>query len=257
MHQGGIPRRAAAYAGGGRGIRYPGPVLPVRSVLVDFDGTASPHDVAEHVLERFANDDWRALDDALERGEAGTYEVIRGQAAMLTASDDELVAFATTHCAVDPTFAPFVRWLRERDVETTIVSDGFGFYIPPMLAAAGLAPDDVAIVTNTWSADDGDRIRFENGHPECVGCGTCKMRAVLDARARGPVAFVGEGMSDRYAALYADVVFAKDVLIRYCEQDGVPYLGWNDFDDVRMSLESRGELPGPVSPVRCPGWTPA
>lgn len=230
-------------------------MLPVRSVLVDFDGTASPHDVAEHVLEEFANADWRALDDALDRGEAGTYEVIRGQAAMLAAADDDLVRFATSHCAVDPTFAPFVRWLREHDVETTIVSDGFGFYIPPMLAAVGL--DDVPVITNTWSTNDGARISFENGHPGCVGCGTCKMRAVLDARARGPVAFVGEGTSDRYGALYADVVFAKDVLVRYCEADGVRYVPWDGFDDVRRALESLDELPGPVAPVRCPGWTPA
>ena len=230
-------------------------MLPVRSVLVDFDGTASPHDVAEHVLEEFAHEDWRALDDALDRGEVGTYEVIRGQAAMLKARDEDLIAFATAHCAIDPTFAPFVRWLREHHVETTIVSDGFGFYIPPMLAAVGL--DDVPVITNTWSTNDGARISFENGHPGCVGCGTCKMRAVLDARARGPVAFVGEGTSDRYGALYADVVFAKDVLVRYCEADGVRYLPWDGFDDVRRALESLDELPGPVAPVRCPGWTPA
>lgn len=231
-------------------------MLAVSSVLVDFDGTASPHDVAEHVLEEFANADWRALDEALERGKAGTYEVIRGQATMLAAADDDLVTFATSHCAIDPTFAPFVRWLREHDVETTIVSDGFGFYIPPMLAAVGL--DDVPVITNTWSTNDGAaRISFENGHPGCVGCGTCKMRAVLDARARGPVAFVGEGTSDRYGALYADVVFAKDVLVRYCEADGVRYLPWDSFDDVRRALESLDELPGPVAPVRCPGWTPA
>jgi 2,3-diketo-5-methylthio-1-phosphopentane phosphatase len=231
----------------------------VRSVLVDFDGTASPHDVAEHVLEEFANDDWRALDELLERGEAGTYQVIRGQAAMLAASDDDLIAFATSHCEVDPTFAPFVRWLREHDVETTIVSDGFGFYIPPMLAAVGLSASDVAVITNTWSPDGGPqaRILFENGNPACVGCGTCKMRAVLDARARGPVAFVGEGTSDRYAALYADVVFAKDVLVRYCREDGVPYLPWSDFDDVASALETLDELPGAVEPSRCPGWTPA
>jgi 2,3-diketo-5-methylthio-1-phosphopentane phosphatase len=238
------------------GVRYADTMLAVSSVLVDFDGTASPHDVAEHVLEEFANADWRALDEALERGEAGTYEVIRGQAAMLAAADDDLVTFATSHCAIDPTFAPFVRWLREHDVETTIVSDGFGFYIPPMLAAVGL--DDVPVITNTWSTNDGAaRISFENGHPGCVGCGTCKMRAVLDARARGPVAFVGEGTSDRYGALYADVVFAKDVLVRYCEADGVRYVPWDGFDDVRRALESLDELPGPVAPVRCPGWTPA
>ena len=82
-------------------------------------------------------------------------------------------------------------------------------------------------------------MRFVNGHPECIGCGTCKMQAVLDAPAHaGPVAFVGEGQTDRYGALYADVTFAKLELVAHCERDGVPYVPWNAFDDVRAWLES-------------------
>jgi 2-hydroxy-3-keto-5-methylthiopentenyl-1-phosphate phosphatase len=73
----------------------------------------------------------------------------------------------------------------------------------------------------------------------------------------GPVAFVGEGQSDRYGALYADVVFAKLGLVEICERDGVPYLPWETFDDVVAALEGLATLPGPVAPVACPGWTPA
>ena len=36
-------------------------MLPVRSVLVDFDGTACLHDVAEHLMDRFGDPDWRDL----------------------------------------------------------------------------------------------------------------------------------------------------------------------------------------------------
>ena len=71
----------------------------------------------------------------------------------------------------------------------------------------------------------------------------------------GPVAFVGEGQSDRYGALYSDIVFAKDALAPICEQDGVPYLPWDTFDDVRRALEEADTLPGPVDPERCLGWT--
>jgi 2-hydroxy-3-keto-5-methylthiopentenyl-1-phosphate phosphatase len=74
-------------------------------------------------------------------------------------------------------------------------------------------------------------------------------------RAPGPVAFVGEGHSDRFGALYADIVFAKDVLVELCRDDGVPFLPYEDFDDVRRALESADDLPGAVAPLRCPGWT--
>jgi 2-hydroxy-3-keto-5-methylthiopentenyl-1-phosphate phosphatase len=78
------------------------------------------------------------------------------------------------------------------------------------------------------------------------------MRAVLEAP--GPVAFVGEGDSDRFGALYADIVFAKDALVAWCERDGVPFVPWEDFDDVRSRLETALPLPGAVAPERCPGW---
>jgi 2-hydroxy-3-keto-5-methylthiopentenyl-1-phosphate phosphatase len=221
-------------------------MLPVRSILVDFDGTACRHDVAEHLLVAFGDPSWPAYDEAVDRGEIGLREALTTQAGLLRATDAELLAHAVSHCPIDPTFPGFVAWAQEGGVEVTVVSDGFALYIGPLLDAAGVS---VPVVSNTWA--DG-RISFGNGHGECVGCGTCKMRAVLEAP--GPVAFVGEGQSDRYAALYADVVFAKDALPATCEADGVPFVAWEDFDDVRTWLETHDELPGPVAPLRCPGW---
>jgi 2,3-diketo-5-methylthio-1-phosphopentane phosphatase len=227
-------------------------MLTVGSVLVDFDGTACAHDVAEHLLVEFGDPSWPELDAAWERGELDSRRVITAQGSMLEAPLQEMVAFALEHCPLDPTFAPFVRWLEDRGVPVTLASDGFGFYIAPLLTAAGLG--GLPVVTNTWSPNAHGPISFDNGHPECVGCGTCKMNTVLAARERGPVVFVGEGQSDRYAALYADVVFAKDVLVDIARSDGVPFLPWGTFDDVRAALESLEALPGPVGGKRCPGW---
>jgi HAD superfamily phosphoserine phosphatase-like hydrolase len=225
-------------------------MLPVGAILVDFDGTACLHDVAEHLLMRFGDPAWADLDAAWLRGDMGNRETITAQAAMLEAPIEDLIAYALDHCPIDPTFPSFVRWARGHDVPVTLVSDGFGFYIEPILAAARLG--DVPVITNTWRDR---RIVFGNGHGECIGCGTCKMRAVLEAKTRsGAVAFVGEGASDRYGALYADVTFAKDALVAYCRRDGVAFVPWVSFDDVRHHLASTSELPGPVAPERCPGW---
>jgi 2-hydroxy-3-keto-5-methylthiopentenyl-1-phosphate phosphatase len=230
-------------------------MLPVGSVLVDFDGTACLHDVAEHLLIAFADPSWSGYDDAVDRGEIGLRTAITAQAGLIHGRLDELLAFAHEHCPMDPTFGPFVERCREAGVPVTLVSDGFGFYIGPLLNAHGI--EGVDVVTNTWLEGREPRIGFGNGHGECVGCGTCKMRAVLEARPRGPVAFVGEGQTDRYGALYADVTFAKDALVGWCERDGVPYRSWDDFDDVWTSLTSDTPLPGPVAPDPCPGWLPS
>jgi 2,3-diketo-5-methylthio-1-phosphopentane phosphatase len=222
-------------------------MLAVGSVLVDFDGTACLHDVAEHLLKRYGDPSWPWWDEAWARGEVGARQGITAQAAMLDAPTQELVAYALQHCPLDPTFAPFVGWARSVGVPVTLVSDGFGFYIRPLLESHGVV--DVPVITNDW--DDG-AMTFPNGHDVCIGCGTCKMRAVLEAS--GPVAFVGEGDSDRFGALYADIVFAKDALVAWCERDGVPFVPWEDFDDVRSRLEAALPLPGAVAPERCPGW---
>ncbi|HEY8115280.1 MAG TPA: hypothetical protein VIH70_02575, partial [Actinomycetota bacterium] len=45
-----------------------------------------------------------------------------------------------------------------------------------------------------------------------------------------------------------------DALVAICEQDGVPYLRWETFDDVREALEEADTLLGPLGAERCPGW---
>jgi 2,3-diketo-5-methylthio-1-phosphopentane phosphatase len=232
-------------------------MLPVGAVLVDFDGTATVHDVAESLLIAFADPSWPRYDEQVDRGEIGLRESIQIQDRMLMATREELIDHALRHGTIDPTFGPFVERLRRDEVPVVLVSDGFGFYIEPILAAAGLA--DLPVIANDQVWDGTGRpagFRFVNGHPECVGCGTCKMQAVLRYQERyGTVAFVGDGQTDRYAALYADATFAKRELVGYCREDGVPFLPWTDFDDVGGALEAMGALPGPVAPLRCPGWT--
>jgi 2,3-diketo-5-methylthio-1-phosphopentane phosphatase len=230
--------------------------LPVGAVLVDFDGTACLHDVAEHLLIEFGDPSWPDWDAAWERGEIGARDCLLAQDAMLRANRDTMLAFVLDHCEMDPTFAPFVTWLRDLDVPVAVVSDGFGFYIEPMLDAAEVPPIPVITNEQRWDADSKVAgVAFVSGHPDCIGCGTCKMQAVLRHREEhGPVAFIGEGPSDRYGALYADVTFAKLDLVDLCVRDGVEFVPWEAFDDVRRSLEALDRLPGPVAPLRCPGW---
>jgi 2-hydroxy-3-keto-5-methylthiopentenyl-1-phosphate phosphatase len=210
--------------------------------------------VSELLLDRFGEPGWQRFDEAVDRGEMGLREAARHQAAMLRATLEEMFAFALGEAALDPTFPTFVAWADEHEIPVTLASDGFGFYVRPILVRAGLGRLDV--VTNHLVADDG-RVVLSNphGHPECVGCGTCKMRTAIELRERhGVVAFVGEGQSDRYGALYSDIVFAKDALVRICEEDGVPFHRWATFDDVREVLETTGSLPGAVGGERCVGW---
>ena len=232
-------------------------MVPVGSVLVDFDGTACTSDVSEVLLQTFGERGWERYDDLVARGEMGLREGARAQASMLQATPEEMLDYAVGRCGLDPTFPPFVRWTELHGLPLTIASDGFGFYVLPILRAAGLG--HLRVLTNELAHANGrPELRHPHAHPECVGCGTCKMLAALGLRrAHRTVAFIGEGQSDRYGALYSDIVFAKDALPAICERDGVPYVPWNSFDDVRRMLQSIEMTPGPFGPTVCPGWEPA
>ena len=262
-------------------------MLAMKALLVDFDGTACLQDVSELLLDAFGEPGWERFDDAVDAGEMGLREAADHQVAMLRGSREDMLAFALERAELAPTFATFVAWAQERDLPLVLASDGFAFYIRPILERSGLG--HLEVVTNELVKAGGsdssgtvgvrvlstepqvgsdrtltggsDRstpallLRHPNAHPECIGCGTCKMLAAQQLRERhGPVAFVGEGQSDRYGALYSDIVFAKDALAPICQQDGVPFLPWDTFDDVRNALETLASLPGPVDPERCLGW---
>jgi 2-hydroxy-3-keto-5-methylthiopentenyl-1-phosphate phosphatase len=224
------------------------------AILIDFDGTACTQDVSEVLLQEFGDPGWQRYDELVAEGVMGLREAGEHQVGMLRGSPEEMLAFAIRACDLDRTFPPFVEWAEKEAISLALVSDGFGFYILPMLEAAGLGHLDV--VTNEFAIDHGPpHLRHPNGHPECMGCGTCKMLVALRTRERhGRVAFVGEGRSDRYGALYSDLVFAKKDLVGICEADGVPFVQWETFDDVRAALESIGAVPGALAPKRCPGW---
>ena len=230
-------------------------MLPIRALLIDFDGTACLQDVSEMLLDAFGEPDWERFDDAVDRGEMGLREAAEHQAAMLRGTRERMLAYALEHAELAPTFAPFAEWADANELPITLASDGFAIYIRPLLEWSGLGR--LPVITNELDVQTDGRVRLRhpNGHPVCIGCGTCKMLAAQRLRAEhGPIAFVGEGQSDRYGAIYSDAVFAKDALVQICEQDGVPFLPWDTFDDVRGSLEQMRALPGAVDPERCPGW---
>jgi 2-hydroxy-3-keto-5-methylthiopentenyl-1-phosphate phosphatase len=224
----------------------------VRAVVVDFDGTICPEDVSEELLRVFAPPAWWDIDLEFQRGAIGSRECLTRQAELLRGSEDEMLAFALER-RIEPSFRPFVAWAMARGIEVAVASDGFGFYVEPMLKAAGV--EGIPLHINRM--DVGEKaFSFPSAHPVCVGCGVCKMLVVKSYRDRvGEVAFVGEGHTDRYGALYADLVFAKKHLVPICVADGVRFMSWNTFDDVRAGIEATDQAPGPVSPEICPGWT--
>jgi 2-hydroxy-3-keto-5-methylthiopentenyl-1-phosphate phosphatase len=194
-------------------------------------------DVADKILYSFIGERYAADDEAYETGLVGSRTLFVSQVKLLPRVPDEVVALAEAQ-PHHPTFAPFVARALDLQIPVEVVSDGFGFYIEPALARMGVPPIPVISAQTTF---DGTRasMTFPNGHPDCLVCGTCKRQRVLGHQAAGrTVVFIGDGESDRYAAAYSDIIFAKRNLITMCQTEGWPFTPWDDFTEIETWLQA-------------------
>ena len=70
----------------------------------------------------------------------------------------------------------------------------------------------------------------------CAVCGQPCKRSALPAD--GEVVYVGDGYSDRCAALVADRIFARRGLAAYLDEQGVAYDPFEDLKEIVNALES-------------------
>lgn len=210
---------------------------PPLAVLIDYDGTISSVDVSELLLARFFTGDWHADDIEYTQGRIGSRTFFRLQTPTFRGRSEDAAALAGAQ-PQDPAFAGFVRRAGELHVPVEVVSDGLGFFIAPALERLGVP--NVPIATSHTTFHDGRiEMAFPHGNPDCLVCGTCKRQRVFAHQAAGrAVVFVGDGESDRYAAAYSDVIFAKRDLVALCRSQGWQFSPWGDFADVQSWLDS-------------------
>lgn len=202
------------------------------SILVDYDGTIALTDVTDVLIAQFIPPDVAIEDESrYEAGLVGSREIMEREIGLFPPDADLLTGLAAAQ-RHDSAFPEFVRRARAAGIAVEVVSDGFGFFIRPAMAALGLP--DIAVATARTTFDgERPRIAFPNGHPACFVCGTCKRNRIFAHRDSGrAVVFIGDGESDRYAAGYSDLVFAKRSLVRICRESGWPFLTWSTFTDI-------------------------
>jgi HAD superfamily phosphoserine phosphatase-like hydrolase len=204
---------------------------PPLAILVDYDGTIALTDVSDTVMAEHVTGNWEAEAAAYDAGLMGSRRLMEIEMSMVDAPAEALLATAAAQ-PHDPGFVPFVRRALAAGVVVEVVSDGFGFFIQPALDALGVGELPV-ITARTTLAGRGATIEFPNGHPTCFVCGTCKRNRVLAHQAAGrAVVFIGDAESDRYAAGYADLIWAKRSLVRICLEAGWPFRRWTEFSEI-------------------------
>ena len=189
-------------------------------LVLDWDGTCTVSDSLVEAIRRFGDS---GVHDRRFRSYA---ESLTAEVASIRATEAEVSAWAAERIEVRAGLHELVGRFRP-----LIVSSGLPQLILPVLEREGL---EVELRSNDAEPDpDGWRLRFRDIGP-CPVCGDmCKRRSLPPER---PLAYAGDGVSDRCAARAADRVFARDWLATELAQSGAPYEPFETMDDIAAAL---------------------
>jgi 2-hydroxy-3-keto-5-methylthiopentenyl-1-phosphate phosphatase len=193
-------------------------------LIVDWDGTVTVRDSLVQVIHEFGNPALLAELEPRVGVDLTLHEEIAAEFAAISAPLEDVVDWVLANVEVRPGMAELA------ELRPVIVSAGFHELIEPVLRREGI---ELEVLANRIEArPDGWRVSFRD-EAACASCGEpCKRAGV----AGSPYAYVGDGYSDRCAALAADRIFARDSLARHLEELGVPYAPFEDLADVATLL---------------------
>lgn len=213
-------------------------------VFVDFDGTITRQDVGNALFRTFGGP---ACDRLVEqyRGELlSARACFRGEAAAMGRFPMEALHAFIDAQEIDGTFRGLVDLCAATAIDLRIISDGLDHYVARILAAHGFpnVPFFANALTLVDLHDDGTAraaIAFPYADAECDRCACCKRNIMLTLAGDDDIlCLIGDGYSDRCPARYADIVFAKDGLQTWCQQENISYYPYASFDDVTARLRT-------------------
>jgi 2-hydroxy-3-keto-5-methylthiopentenyl-1-phosphate phosphatase len=211
------------------------------TLFLDFDGTITRRDATDAILDAYADPQWLQVEEAWKAARIGSRDCLRAQMALVTATRQEVDALLDG-IEIDDGFVTLIDACAAHAVPVHIISDGFDYCIERILnrPSLDLGPhlNNIRIVSSHlelrgthWCAGFADE--------RCAhGCATCKPAAMARLNTTGgPAIFVGDGLSDRYAAACADTVFAKDLLAAYCDERAISYTLYDTLATIARWVE--------------------
>jgi len=210
-------------------------------IVCDFDGTITPTDVIDNILQRFADPSWETIEQQWLDGEIGSRECLSRQLALINATPNELLEYFDS-VEIDPDFPDFVDHVIGLGATIEVVSDGIEQGIARILARnyVSLLP----ILANRLRQVDQTswRIDFPYSSDACrAASGNCKCKSTPKGK---PVLVIGDGQSDMCVSSTADFVFAKGRLAEYCERNAIPYARFESFAELPALL---AKLPSAIA----------
>ena len=135
-----------------------------------------------------------------------------------------------------PYFEEVYKFCRHHDIPMAVVSQGLDFYISALLERDGFG--DVPIYAVNTSFEQGQiSYHYRHAYPGRESQGNSKALVVERFQQQGYyVIFAGDGASDQEASMQADLVFAHRTLARFCQDQGIEFKPFQDFESILLAV---------------------
>jgi len=204
-------------------------------IFVDFDGTITKQDVGNSFFRKFGNEaESLRFVEKWKSGELSGHDLTLKEAEFVRVNEEGALKYVEGF-EIDSTFKTFASFCKENSMDVTVLSDGLDFYIKRIFEVNGIS--GMQFYSNLAHFES-DRIGIEFPYQsDCTKCGNCKGYQILTRTGVDDfIVYIGNGFSDRCAVQYADMIFAKDELLKYCEENNITFFPFENFGDVVNKL---------------------
>lgn len=206
------------------------------AVLSDFDGTLTPSNGLDILYKRFGAPSCKQVVERWDRGEISTMEELTTCFSTMAAHREEM-EIPLMQITLDPAVPQLLKFCSDRDYEFAIVSDGLRWYIDLILKKNGIKGVEVYANEIDFTID-GFRFSFPWYDPVSALRGTSKLNIVRSYQEKGyKVVFIGDGLSDIEVLQTADVIYARDDLIKHARAKGIQAIEFSRISDLLLRWE--------------------
>lgn len=205
------------------------------ALVTDFDGTISDEDFFWFVADKYFDDKALAPWQQYLAGKISHFDALNEMFAQIHLPEKDFLEFIDG-IKYDAKFLPTVELCHQLDIPVCICSAGCDYYINHLIGNI-ISKYKIKLVTNlgVYNPETGLKMISppEKSPLYNKEVGISKAGVVGLYHAKGyKVIFAGDGPPDFSPAQLADVVFAKKILLKRCQEANMKTQPFNDFCDV-------------------------
>ncbi|MGL4522463.1 MAG: MtnX-like HAD-IB family phosphatase [Bacilli bacterium] len=208
-------------------------------IFCDFDGTITTTENMVTLINKFVSPELQETKKKIYNKEISIRTGVETMFHSIPSSElPAMVNHVLDTAIFRPGWETFLDYIKKQDVEFYVVSGGFTFFIEPLLKNAqaidGIFANEI---------DASNPFLTVNWPYACEAhcsndCGLCKVKVMEQHSTSADFTIViGDSITDLQAAKKADVVFARDFLIKCCRNDNIPFYEFRTFHDIIEQLE--------------------